>query len=198
MIWDAVTRRNCNPKYTSITVVVYKSATLSKDLLLFRQMGLLWFELLLAGDEKYNSRYNKGPHSTNYFELIQGPISLAWINFNTSMDKWLHPLWSEGWNTYPFPKFNIEVWECGTVLGMDKWFHPTFHWACDYLSMVRLNLIHVSKKGAWIPIKVWIHYTDFPHASTVQSGLALCKDWQRPQKLITAKLRTFTAAVTNH
>ena len=30
---------------------------------------------------------------------------------------------------------------------MDKWFHPTLYWACDYLYMLRLKLIHVSKRG---------------------------------------------------
>ena len=29
---------------------------------------------------------------------------------------------------------------------MDKWFHPTINSACNYLSMLRLKLIHVSKK----------------------------------------------------
>ena len=29
---------------------------------------------------------------------------------------------------------------------MDKLFHPTPHWVCDYLSMLELKLIHVSKK----------------------------------------------------
>ena len=29
-------------------------------------------------------------------------------------------------------------------LGMDQWFHPTPFWACSYLSMLWLKLIHVS------------------------------------------------------
>ena len=46
--------------------------------------------------------------------------------------------------TYPFPNFNgctVEVW---------KWisnFIP--HFACDYLSMLGLKLIHVRKGGPW-------------------------------------------------
>ena len=37
---------------------------------------------------------------------------------------------------------SVEVWEW-----MGKAFHPTLYWACDYLSMLGLKLIHVSKRG---------------------------------------------------
>ena len=30
---------------------------------------------------------------------------------------------------------------------MDKYFHPIFYWACDYLSILGLQLNHVSEKG---------------------------------------------------
>ena len=47
--------------------------------------------------------------------------------------------------TYPFPNFNgLTV---GT-LGMDKLIHPTLHWAGEYLSMLGLKLIRVSKMGS--------------------------------------------------
>ena len=32
-------------------------------------------------------------------------------------------------------------------LGRDKLFHPTLYWACNYLSMLGLKLIHVNKRG---------------------------------------------------
>ena len=32
---------------------------------------------------------------------------------------------------------------------MDKYFHLTLHWACDYLFMMGLKLIHVGKRGYW-------------------------------------------------
>ena len=32
---------------------------------------------------------------------------------------------------------------------MGKWFHPTLYWACDYLSIIGLKLINVSKRGPW-------------------------------------------------
>ena len=34
---------------------------------------------------------------------------------------------------------------------MDKQFHPTFYRACDYLSMIGLSFIHVSKRGSGVP-----------------------------------------------
>ena len=49
-----------------------------------------------------------------------------------------YKVWDE--ITCPFPIFNY--WS----LGMDKLFHPTFNWACDYVSMLVLKLIHVSKR----------------------------------------------------
>ena len=32
-------------------------------------------------------------------------------------------------------------------LGMDKWFHPTLYTGCNYISMLGLKLIHVSRWG---------------------------------------------------
>ena len=47
-----------------------------------------------------------------------------------------------GWTYLSIPKLQrLHRWS----LGMDKLFHPT--WACDYLSMLRLKLNHVDKKG---------------------------------------------------
>ena len=48
--------------------------------------------------------------------LIPGFLLLTTINFNPSMDKYLHPLPYDMWDetTYPFPNFNgctVEVWE---------------------------------------------------------------------------------------
>ena len=58
----------------------------------------------------------------------------------------LVPVWINNYNTI----------KCGVILlilsqssmvhpmkfAMDKLFHPRFNWACDYLSMLRLKLIH--------------------------------------------------------
>ena len=49
-----------------------------------------------------------------------------------------------GWNYLSIPKLQrCNRWS----LGMDKWFYPTFYWARDYLSMLLLKWIHVSKRG---------------------------------------------------
>ena len=36
----------------------------------------------------------------------------------------------------------------------DKWFHPLLYWACDYLSILEFNLIHVSKRAPGIDVSV--------------------------------------------
>ena len=49
------------------------------------------------------------------------------------------------WNYLSIPKLRrCSRWN----LGLGKYFHPTHYWACHYLSMLGLRLIHVSKKGA--------------------------------------------------
>ena len=54
-----------------------------------------------------------------------------------------------GWNYLSIPKLQrCNRWS----LGMYKLFHPTLYWACDYLSMLRLKLNHVSKRGHWSKI----------------------------------------------
>ena len=85
-----------------------------------------------------------------------GPLFLIWINFISSMGKWLHPLSCVGEVTNPFPNFNgatVEVWEWISnfiphFIRHDKWCHPTLYWASDYLSMLGLKLNHASK---WAP-----------------------------------------------
>ena len=72
-------------------------------------------------------------------------LSLLCFNLNPSRDKWLHLLWSVGWNDLSIPELQrLHHWS----LKMDKYFHPTLYWACDYLSMLGLELNHVSK---WSP-----------------------------------------------
>ena len=47
-----------------------------------------------------------------------------------------HTLWDE--TIYLFQNIT-------SCTGVGKWFHWTLYWTCDYLSMMRLKLIHVSK-----------------------------------------------------
>ena len=49
-----------------------------------------------------------------------------------------------GWNYLSIPKLQrLHRWS----LGMHKLFHPTHYNGCNYLSMLGLKLIHVSKRG---------------------------------------------------
>ena len=49
-----------------------------------------------------------------------------------------------GWNYLSIPKLqHCHRW----YLGMDKYFQPTLYWTYDYLFMLALKLIHVSKSG---------------------------------------------------
>ena len=74
--------------------------------------------------------------------ICLGPLLLTWFNFNPSMDKQLHPLWSVGWNYLSIPKLQrCNRWS----LGMDKQFHLTLYQTCNYLSMLGLKLNHVKK-----------------------------------------------------
>ena len=67
-----------------------------------------------------------------------------------------------GWNYWSILKFQqLYRWS----LGMDKKFHLTLYWVCDYLSMLGLKLIHVSKSSHWwltcllIPvITFWLYF----------------------------------------
>ena len=59
-----------------------------------------------------------------------------------------------GGNVYSYlsiPKLQYNRWS----LGMDKQFYPTPYWPCDYLSMLRLMLILVSKVGPGSPVTLY-------------------------------------------
>ena len=43
---------------------------------------------------------------------------------------------------------------------MDKKFHPTFYWACDCLSILELNLIHITKRGSGYNSKLHANAVD--------------------------------------
>ena len=55
---------------------------------------------------------------------------------------------------------------------MDKWFHPTQYNGCNYLSMLRLKLIHVSKRGLVPqeePMTQTDYNTDLTHWALIQT-----------------------------
>ena len=57
-------------------------------------------------------------------DIELGPLLLTWINFNPSMGKWFHPLWSVRWNYLPIPKLQrLHRWS----LGLDKQFQTTLY-----------------------------------------------------------------------
>ena len=55
-----------------------------------------------------------------------------------------------GWNYLSIPK--LQRWR----LGMDKWFQSTFYNGYNYLSMLGLKLIHVSKRGCRCRFTDWL------------------------------------------
>ena len=62
----------------------------------------------------------------------------AWISNHTPGKVW--------WNYLSIPKLQrCNRW----TLGMDKQFRHTHYNGCNYLSMLGLKLIHVSKRGYW-------------------------------------------------
>ena len=72
--------------------------------------------------------------------------SIRWLEKWAGISNYIHyKVWDE--ITYPFPNFN------GAVVEGWKWisnFIPHFYWACDYLTMLVLKLIHVSKRDGWM------------------------------------------------
>ena len=61
------------------------------------------------------------------------------------MIKYPHVQKSAGWNYLSIAKLQRH----SSSLGTDKWFHSTHYGGSDYISMLRLNFIHVNKRGPW-------------------------------------------------
>ena len=95
-----------------------------------------------------------------------------------------------GWNYLSFPKLQrLHRWS----LGMYKLFHPTLYDGYNHLSMLRLKLIHVSKRGptsqtiSWtksdlfsvLPIRTkcinfWSNKTYFPPHDAFEYACQIC------------------------
>ena len=73
--------------------------------------------------------------------------------------------------TYPFPNINgctVEVWK------MDKLFHHAIYNECNYLFMLELELIPVSKRGPWnepAPASEAVIFKALFHTFDVYSGM---------------------------
>ena len=65
-------------------------------------------------------------------------------SFKPNTDKWLHALWCAGRN---YLSIRERQWCSRWSLRLDNKFHSIFHWAGDWLSLPRLKLMHVSKRG---------------------------------------------------
>ena len=75
---------------------------------------------------------------------------LKWWIMTCKSNYMASKVWDE--ITYPFRNFNACT--IGS-LGMDKLFHPTLYNGCKYLSMLGLELFHVSKMWVDWPISSW-------------------------------------------
>ena len=77
--------------------------------------------------------------------LSAGSLLLTWFNLiPASISNHTHyNVWDD--ITYPFLNFN------GATVEVYEWISNfiTLHWACDYLSMLGLKLMHISKRGHW-------------------------------------------------
>ena len=62
---------------------------------------------------------------------------------------------SHVWNDITYPFTNLAVHR--TPLGLDQSFHHTLYNGCNYLSILGLKLIHVSKEGPSYPIPQTYH-----------------------------------------
>ena len=85
----------------------------------------------------------------SFLNLGMTPVALLlmWINLIPAwISNYIH--YNVCWIYLTIPKLQ---WLHHWSLGMDKYFHPTLYWACDYLSMMWLQLIYVNKRGQSSP-----------------------------------------------
>ena len=103
---------------------------------LSKQLWGWWFETASRSLWRHCDEFWKLGHH-------QGPLLRTWMNFNPAWmnNHMLSKVWDE--ITYPFPNFNgctVVVWE---------WIRNfTFYNGCNWLSMLWIKFIHVSKRGS--------------------------------------------------
>ena len=76
-----------------------------------------------------------------------------------------------GWNSLSIPK--LQQWHRWS-LGMDMWFQSILYNGCNYLSMLRLMSIHVSKRACivlrnHICISIWHHFPTMKSSTCLTS-----------------------------
>ena len=96
-----------------------------------------------------------------------------------------------GWHCLSIPKLQrCDRWR----LGMDKYFHPTFCWSCDYVSMLRLKLNHVSERDPWcIHSMVVIHSCMYRQRYTIYRNIYMLTHWGRLTHICVIKLTIIAA-----
>ena len=93
----------------------------------------------------YRSKFSASGFPTVFHSMLEpGPPLLSWFNF---IPEWIsnyihYKVWGWNYSSIPQPQ-RLYHWS----LRMDKWFHPTLYWTRDYLSMLGLRLMLVSKRG---------------------------------------------------
>ena len=118
-----------------------------------------------------------------------------------------------GWNYQFIPKLQrLHRWN----LGMDKYFQHTVYSACDYLSLLGLNLVHVSKRMQYKNTRIIHtvygllkmgrdHFNHHADMKTLSALLALCvgkpsldpKEFRRHDTHVTS-LYVFTHVLLQH
>ena len=110
--------------------------------------GVRWAEMWWVLAEKwrpYISIWCKLLDMCSCYKEDQWSFLLTWITIFPSMDKSLHTQKSVGWKYLSIPKLQrYNRWS----LGMDKLFHPILYNRYNYLPMLGLEIIHISKRGS--------------------------------------------------
>ena len=75
----------------------------------------------------------------------------------------------------------IEVW-------VDRWFHLTIDWASDYLAMLRLKLIHVSKRGHKCQFRIYTRAKHDPNCAQMSLNLMVLPWWRHQMETFSALL----------
>ena len=95
--------KHCSNLYSVLDYhTIYVIIVVMIDVLIYRMTG--------RGTNNRNNYRSWG-------SLYQDPLLLTWFNFNPSKDKYLHPLYTVGWNYLSIPKLQ---WLHRWILGMDK------------------------------------------------------------------------------
>ena len=132
---DSKKRTRSQATYQTVSRYSYVTQASSKfgnDLISLNKMLMEEFFLGSMVVNTVSPLHTRGPSYLHRLTLI-----LACIRIYIHYKKWDTIIHSQ---TSKVHRWSLEK---------DKWFHPTLYWACGYLSMLGLRLIHISKRGPW-------------------------------------------------